>query len=138
MTTTFQIHDIADSQTAGYLRISRQLGEIRAFCLPDTRPQEISSQEAGQALQYMVAKVKGLYVDFCPVLSAEESGAIEVYLRRISQTLSTVGALNAQALSAALDAIYWESTELRASLGVFRMTIPLAVERLYSQAPPAP
>ena len=126
MTDTLQIHDIEDSRTAGYLNISRQLGEIRTFCLADTRPQNLSPHEALQTLQYLLRNVQGVYARCLSVFSAEESGAIEAYLYRLRHTLMEAGTFDDQAFGALLDTIYRESTELRASLGIFRITIPIS------------
>jgi hypothetical protein len=126
MTDTFHIHDIEDTRTTGYLRLSRQLGEIRVFCLRDTRPQNLSPQEALQTLHELLENVKQVHGTFSPVFSGEDSGAIQAYLQRIAHTLMNVNTNNTQAVGKILDAVYRESTELRASLGIIRMTIPVS------------
>jgi hypothetical protein len=126
MTDTFHVHDIEDTRTTGYLRLSRQLGEIRVFCLRDTRPQNLSPQEAVQTLHKLLGNVKYVHCAFSPVFSGEDSGAIQAYLQRIASKLMDVNTDNTQAVGKILDAIYRESTELRASLGIFRMTIPVS------------
>lgn len=126
MTNTLCIHDIEDTRTTGYLRLSRQLGEIRAFCLPDTRPPDLSPQETLQTLHELLERVKHVHRTFLPVFSGEESGAIQAYLQQMAHTLVDRNAVNKQTFGRMLDAIYRESTELRASLGIFRITIPVS------------
>lgn len=125
MTEQLIVRDIEDTHTNSYMVLSQHLGEIRNFCLSGKTSPNLSPEEAFttlnrffQDLEHALARIDGTF-------SGEEKSTIRTYMQHVKHTLAQRDRQTRDTLPSVLRDIYWCSTDLRASLGVFRVTINL-------------
>ncbi len=126
MTKQVTIRDINDTQTDGYMLITRHLGKIRTFCLPDTLPQNLSADKAFKTIDALLQEIERVVLRFEHSFSGSERESIKTYVQQVKHKIDHWVEQKNGTLSAMLGEIYYCSTELRVSLGVFTMIIPKA------------
>jgi hypothetical protein len=124
------VRDFNDTRTKGYLILSQQLGAIRSLCLQCKSPQMPSAAKAVTTLQTIRALLHDFdYAahQFAPVFSPSEQQQIHAYVQHIQQQIGPEILTDPAALTSVWKTIYDDSTELKASFGVFRVTFEIAV-----------
>jgi hypothetical protein len=125
MTEQLIVRDIEDTHTNGYMILSQHLGKIRDFCLSGKASPNLSPEEAFTALNKCFQELEHAFSKTADVFSGEEKTTIRAYMQQVKHTLAQPDRQTRDMLPSLLRDIYWRSTDLRASLGVFRVTINL-------------
>lgn len=130
MTDTLLIRDLEDTHTKGYLMLSQHLGQIRMLCLAGKPPKILSVADILVTMRSIAAllnNIEEVASRFAQVFSGQERREIQDYLQHVRQATTQHLICQPETLSATLKEIYDNSTELKASLGVFRMTIEMVI-----------
>jgi hypothetical protein len=125
MTEQVIVRDIDNKNTEGYMKISQHLGTIRSLCLPGTQPQNLSAEEMFTKIDGLLKEIERTVSRFEQTFSVKERGSISAYVHQVKSKIKNNTKHEHDTLSTMLEEIYHCSTELRASLVVFRITIPL-------------
>lgn len=125
MTEQLIVRDIEDKHTNGYMVLSQHLGKIRNFCLSGKKSPDLSPEEAFTTLNRFFQELEHVLSKIDDGFSGEEKTTIRTYMQHVKHTLAQRDRQTRDTLPSLLRDIYWHSTDLRVSLGVFRVTINL-------------